>query len=156
MRALIRTLASLPGLILLALSVPAAAKTTVIDDSATLPNDAPLALTWQQFSPRRPVNNLLTGTLALRVKLNVAPWLRRSGRIYLRFPAQPPGPMTASWTTQGRLLPGRLTSGTRVLVYAGPIAAPFVEDVLQLTITVDASQMQQLYHLNFTFEMDED
>ena len=64
--------------------------------------------------------------------------------------------MKASWTTQGRLLPGELSSGTRTLVYAGPITAPFIEDVLQLTLNVDASQMQQVYHVNFTFEMDEE
>ena len=151
-----RTLLCLSGLILLAISLPAAAKTTVIDDSGTLPNDAPLALTWQQLSPRPPVNNLMTGTLSIRVKLNVAPWLRRSGRIYLRLPAQPPGAMKASWTTLGRLLPGELATGTRALVYAGPITTPFIEDVLQLTLNVDASQMQQVYHVNFTFEMDEE
>jgi hypothetical protein len=151
-----RALAYLCGLILLASALPATAKTTVIDDSATLPNNAPLTLHWQQLSPRRPVNNLLTGTLSLRVKLNLAPWVRRNGRIYLRLPAQPPGRMTASWTTQGRLLPGELRAGTRTLVYAGPITAPFIEDVLQLTLNVDASQLQQLYHVNFIFEMDED
>ncbi len=151
-----RALVFLCGLILGAAALPAAAKTSVIDDSATLPNDAPLLLHWQQLSPRRPVNNLLTGTLTLRVKLNVAPWLRRNGRIYLRLPAQPPGRITASWTTQGRLLPGELSAGTRTLVYAGPISAPFVEDVLQLTLNVDGSQIQQLYHVAFTFEMDED
>ncbi len=151
-----RALVFLCGLILVASALPAAAKTTVIDDSATLPNDAPLVLHWQQLSPRRPVNNLLSGTLTLRVKLNVAPWLRRTGRIYLRLPAQPPGRITASWTTQGRLLPGELSAGTRTLVYAGPVSAPFMEDVLQLTLNVDASQIQQLYHINFTFEMDED
>jgi hypothetical protein len=151
-----RAIAHVCGLILLAGAVAAAARTTVIDDSATLPNNAPLALHWQQLSPRRPVNNLLTGTLSVRVKLNVAPWLHRNGRIYLRLPAQPPGRMTASWTTQGRLLPGSLESGTRTLVYSGPVSAPFIEDVLQLTLNVDASQIQQLYRVNFTFEMDED
>src|ERR1700751_3499604 len=120
-----RVLVYLCGLILLASALPLEAKTTVIDDSATLPNNAPLVLHWQQLSPRRPLNNLLTGTLSLRVKLNVAPWLRHNGRIYLRLPAQPPGRMTASWTTQGRLLAGELHTGTRTLVYAGPITAPF-------------------------------
>lgn len=151
-----RRLASLPVLILLATALPAAAKTTVIDDSGTLPNDAPLTLTWQQPSPRAPINNHLTGTLSIRVRLNVAPWLRRTGRIYLRLPTQPPGAMTASWTTQGRLLPGQLSAGNRTLVYTGPITTPFIEDVVQLTLNVDASQMEQLYHVNFTFEMDEE
>src|SRR5207253_9503984 len=104
----------LPRLLLLTVlvvAVPADAKTTVIDDSGTLPYDAPLVLHWQQLSPRRPVNNRMTGTLTVRVKLNVAPWLRRPGRIYLALAAQQPGAMNGSWSTQGRLLAGRLSPG---------------------------------------------
>jgi hypothetical protein len=147
----------LPLLLLLTVlivAVPADARTTVIDDSGTLPYDAPLVLHWQQLSPRRPVNNRMSGTLT--VKLHVAPWIRRTGRIYLMLPAQQPGAMNASWSTQGRLLPGRLSSGTRALVYSGLITTPFIEDVLQLTLDVDGTQMRQLYHVNFRFEMDEE
>lgn len=148
----------LPLLLLMTLvvAIPADAKTTVIDDSGTLPYDAPLLLHWQQLSPRRPVNNRMTGTLTLRVKLNVTPWLRRPGRIYLVLPAQQPGAMSASWSTQGRLLAGRVSSGTRSLVYSGLLTTPFIEDVLQLTLEVDGTQMRQLYRVNFRFEMDED
>jgi hypothetical protein len=97
----------------------------------------------------------MTGTLTLHVKLNVAPWLKHAGRIYLVLPAQQPGAMSASWVTQGRLLPGRLTSGARALVYSGVITTPFIEDVLQLTMEVDGTRMRQLYHVNFSFEMDQ-
>ncbi len=137
-------------------AVPATARTTVIDDSATLPYNAALALHWQQLEPRGHVNNLMAGTLQLRVRLNVAPWLRRTGRIYLVLPAQQPGGMTATWTTHGRLLPGQLTAGGRSLVYSGLITTPFIEDVVQLTLTVDGRRMSQAYPVNFRFEMDED
>lgn len=136
--------------------VPVEARTTVIDDSATLPYNAALALHWQQLEPRGHVNNLMVGTLQLRVRLNVAPWLKRSGRIYLVLPAQQPGGMTASWTTHGRLLPGHLTAGSRTLVYSGLVTTPFIEDVVQLTLTVDARRMGQAYPVNFRFEMDDD
>ncbi|HYM26822.1 MAG TPA: hypothetical protein VET66_01630 [Steroidobacteraceae bacterium] len=132
-----------------------AAKTTVIDDSGTLPYDAPLVLRWQQLSPRRPVNNTMTGTASIRVRLNVGAWLHRTGRIYLMLPAQQPASLSASWTTQGRLEPGQIAAGSRTLVYAGPITTPFIEDVLQLTLNVDARQLRQLYHVNFQFQMDE-
>jgi len=151
-----RPLSLLLLLVVLVTAVPADAKTTVIDDSGTLPYDAPLVLHWQQLSPRPPVNNRMTGTLTLRVKLNVARWLRRPGRIYLVLPAQQPGAMSASWSTQGRLLPGRLSSGSRSLVYSGLITTAFIEDVMQLTLDVDGTQMRQLYHVNFRFEMDEE
>ena len=133
----------------------AEAKTTLIDDSGTLPYNAALAMHRQPLGPRGAANNLLTGTVQLRVRLNVAPWLRHSGRVYLVLPAQQPGAMSVSWTTQGRLLPGQLTTGGRMLVYSGPITTPFIEDVVQLTIAVDARRMQQAYSVNFRFEMDQ-
>ncbi len=138
-------------------AAPAFAKTTLIDDSGTLPYNAALALRWQQLQPRAgQVNNQMTGTLQLRVRLNVSSWLRHTGHIYLVLPAQQPGAMVASWTTQGRLLPGQVAAGGRTLVYAGPITAPFLEDVVQLTVTVDGRRMLQSYQVNFRFEMDED
>jgi hypothetical protein len=146
----------LPFIIIWLIAAPALAKTTVIDDSGTLPNNAALSMRWQQLSPRGPDANSMVGTLGLRVKLNVASWQKRTGKIYLALPAQAPGPMTVTWTTQGRLLPGRVASGSRTLVYSGPIATPFIEDMVQLTIKVDGRRMQQLYHINFRFEMDED
>ena len=137
-------------------SAAAFARTTVIDDSGTLPYNAAVAMRWQQQLPRGPAGSQMLGTLQLRVRLNMAPWLRRTGRIYLVLPAQQPGAMTAAWTTQGRLLSGQLVPGTRALVYAGPITTPFFEDVVQLTITVDGRRMLQTYPVNFRFEMDED
>ncbi len=151
-----RKLSLLPFIIMWLIAVPAIAKTTVIDDSGTLPNNAALNMRWQQASPRGPDGNTMVGTLGLRVKLNVAAWQKRTGKIYLALPAQAPGPMNVTWTTQGRLLPGRVVSGSRTLVYAGPISTPFIEDMVQLTIRLDGRRMQQLYHINFRFEMDED
>jgi len=133
----------------------AEAKTTVIDDSGTLPYNAALAMHWQPLGPRGAASNVLTGTLQLRVRLNVSPWLRHTGRVYLVLPAQQPGAMNVSWTTQGRLLPGQLATGGRALVYSGPITTPFIEDVVQLTIAVDARRMQQAYSVNFRFEIDQ-
>lgn len=137
-------------------ALPAAAKTVVIDDSGTLPYNAALTMRWQEATPRGPNATAMIGTLSLRVKLNVSPFLRRTGKIYLALPVQSPGAMTASWTTQGRLLAGRVVAGSRTLVYAGPLTTPFIEDNVQLTINVDGRRLQQLYRVNFRFEMDED
>jgi hypothetical protein len=152
-----RTLWLLLSSIALAAAAAAQSRTVAIDDSGTLPYDTPLNLKWQQLTPRGTAGNNMTGTLSVRVRLNVAPFLRHNGRIYLVLPAQPPGSMTVSWVTQGRLLPGTLTPGTRALVYSGPITTPFIEDVLQLSLVVDGTkiQPQQQYHVNFNFEMDE-
>lgn len=132
----------------------AAAVTTAIDDSGTVVLSPSVPMRWQTLSPRRTTSELMTGSTTVQVRLNVMPWLRRSGRIYLVLPAQQPGAIHASWSTQGRLLPGAVSSGGRTLVYAGPISVPFVVDVLQLAISVDGRQMHQGYDLNFRFEMD--
>jgi hypothetical protein len=111
---------------------------------------------WQTAVPPRSSGaDLLVGTTSIRVRINVMPWLKRSARIYLALPAQPPGPIAASWTTQGQLLPGQLRSGNRVLVYAGPITAGFLEDTLKFQFSVNAALIGRAYPVNFHFEMDE-
>ena len=134
-----------------------ASRTTVIDDSGTLPYNANSIVRWQSLAPARGKrNDRMEGAATIQLRLDVTPWLNRNGRIFLVLPAQPPGTVQASWTTQGRLLAGQMTSGTRALVYAGPITAPVITEVLHLKLVVDGTQMTQAYQLRFHFEMDED
>ncbi len=135
----------------------AQAKTINIDDSGTQALEPSVSLKWKSAAPSRSGrDNLMVGATTIRVRINVTPWLRRSGRIYLNLPAQSPGPIAASWSTQGRFLPGQVHSGNRVLVYAGPIAAPFMEDVLTVQFSVDGSLVRRTFPVTFHFEMDED
>jgi hypothetical protein len=154
---LARLLLSLLVLATLSVSTPAATatRTTVIDDSATLPYDTPVTLHWQPPIRGARGPSAMVGTMTLRVSLNLMPFLHHAGRIYLALPAQQPTSLQASWTTRGRLLPGSLSAGRRTLVYSGPITSSVMEDVLQLTLRVDPAQMQQVYHVNFQFQMDE-
>jgi hypothetical protein len=134
----------------------AQAKTTTIDDSGTQALEPTVSMRWKTTAPPRSgVDNLMVGSTTIRVRINVMPWLHRSGRIYLNLPAQQPGPVTASWITQGRFLPGQVQSGNRTLVYAGPIATPFIEDVLRFQFSVNGTLMQRPVPVTFHFEMDE-
>jgi hypothetical protein len=137
---------------------PAAqAKSIPIDDSASQAIEPSVSMHWQTAAPSRSGRgNLMVGTTTIRVRINVMPWLRHSGRIYLSLPAQQPGPIALSWVTQGRLLPGQVQSGNRVLVYAGPITTPFLEDTLTFQFTVDGSAMRRAVPVSYHFEMDED
>ena len=137
-------------------SLPADARAVVIDDSGTLPYSSTVAMHWRELSPRSRASIEMVGALDLRVRLNVSPWLRHRGRIYMVLPAQQPGAIRAAWTTNGRLLPGQLSSSGRALVYAGPITTAFIEDMVHLTVTVDGRRMLQSYTVNFRFEMEED
>jgi hypothetical protein len=134
----------------------APATTLTLDDSGTQALEPGVAMRWQTAVPPRSGGaDLLVGTTTIRVRINVMPWLKRSARIYLALPAQPPGPLAASWTTQGQLLPGQLRSGSRVLVYAGPITSGFIEDTLKFQFSVNAALIGRAYPVNFHFEMDE-
>jgi hypothetical protein len=134
----------------------APATTLTLDDSGTQALEPGVSMRWQTAVPSRSGGaDLLVGTTTIRVRINVMPWLKRSARIYLALPAQPPGPLAASWTTQGQLLPGQLRSGNRVLVYAGPITAGFIEDTLKFQFSVNAALIGRAYPVNFHFEMDE-
>jgi hypothetical protein len=137
----------------------AQAKTTTIDDSGTQALEPSVSMRWQTPTPSRKGGanaNLMVGTTTLRVRLNVTPWLRRTGRIYLDLPAQQPGPITTSWVTQGRFMPGQVHSGNRVLIYSGPITTPFLEDVVKFQFSLDGSLINRATPVTFHFEMDED
>jgi hypothetical protein len=128
----------------------------VIDDSGTQALEPSVSMRWKSAVPSRSgAGNVLVGTTTIRVRLNLMPWLRHSGRIYLSLPAQRPGPIGLSWITQGRLLPGQVQSGNRVLIYAGPITTPFMEDTLTFQFTVNGALMQRAVPVAYHFEMDE-
>ncbi len=140
----------------LLLSAPASAATYRVDDSATIPFESAAALKWRQVAPSRGGDNTLEGSTKVQVRLNVAPWQRRSGRIFLVLPEQPVGQVVVRWSTQGRLLPGQLVSGSRALVYAGPVTAPMIDETLVLQIEADGTRLEGAQRLNFHFEIDVD
>lgn len=128
----------------------------VLDDSGSQMLEPSVLLHWKTAVPAHSqADNTLVGTMTIRVRINVAAFQRRSGRIYLVLPAQPPGPLTVSWSTQGKLQPGRLQSGNRALVFAGPITSPFIEDLLTFQFSVDGRLVQHAFPLSYHFELDE-
>ena len=92
----------------------------------------------------------------MQVRLNLAPWMKRNGRLYLVLPEQPPGRVGVRWTTQGRLLPGQLATGQRALVFSGPVTSPVIDETLVLRIETDGTRLNSSYRLNFHFEIDVD
>lgn len=142
--------------LLIASATPAAAATFRIDDSATIPAESNAVMRWRSFAPSRSGDNTAEGSTTVQVRLNLAPWLKRTGRVFLVLPEQPPGQVTARWTTQGRLLPGQLVTGQRALVYAGPITTPHLEETLVLRLETDGTRLASSFRLNFHFEIDVD
>ena len=138
-------------------AVPAIAATYVVDDGASAPQESTALLRWRRIAPSKAKDsNTLDGAVAVVVRLNLAPWLHRSGRVFLALPEQGTAPVQVTWTTQGRLLAGSITPGNRVLVYAGPITAAVLEETLALKIEADGSRLPGMQRLKFHFEIDLD
>ncbi len=134
----------------------AQANSITIDDLGTQALEPAVSMRWMTATPARSAaDNVMIGTTTVRVRLNLMPWLRHSGRIYLSLPAQQPGSIRLSWTTQGRFQPGQVQSGNRVLIYSGPITTPFMEDTLTLRFVVDGTLMRRPVPVTYHFEMDE-
>jgi hypothetical protein len=135
-------------------TLPAYAATHAIDDSASQVLGSNLRMKWDSPAPQRGQRPTVSGTVTVLARLNVAVWKGHVGRIYMKLPAQASGPVTASWSTRGPLLPGILRAGERTLVYAGPITSDLIEDTLRLVIQTDGDRLVRTEQLNFSFEID--
>lgn len=130
------------------------AATFRVDDAATLPAETSTTMQWKSPAPRRGASHDVEGRSLITVRLNTAPWMNRNGKIFLVLPPVALGEVTADWTTQGRLLAGQVRSGSRTLVYAGPIRTRTMEDTIVLRITTDGRLLDSPQRLDFHFEID--
>ncbi|HEY0232106.1 MAG TPA: hypothetical protein VGC55_12710 [Dokdonella sp.] len=144
------------ALLAMLLSAAAHAATYPVDDHASTPYAGIGKMQWDAPTAKRGAASAatLTGRIAVQARLDVRPWKRRMGRIYLTLQNTPLGPLSTSWTTRGRLLPGSVRAGERTLVYAGPIDTDVLEDELLLTIKADGRRLVRIEQLNFSFEID--
>ena len=140
--------------VVMCLAGGAQAATFRVDDAATLPAETNATMQWKSPAPRRGASHDVEGRSLVTVRLNTAPWLNRNGKIFLALPAVAIGEVTADWTTQGRLLAGQVRSGSRTLVYAGPIRTSMIEDTIVLRITTDGRLLDAPQRLDFHFEID--
>lgn len=127
-----------------------------VDDSASQVLSSHVRMNWDSVAPRHGASPTVSGEVTVLARLDMSPWTGRQGRIYMALPVQPIGPVTAHWTTQGRLMPGTVRAGERTLVYAGPVTGGLLEDTLHLTIQADGGELSRPEQLNFAFEIDLD
>ncbi|ROU08544.1 hypothetical protein D9T17_03425 [Lysobacter enzymogenes] len=133
----------------------ASAATHRVDDSGSQVMNPNVQMRWDANVPGARGRGV-AGALEVALRLDVAAWRGRNGRIYMTLPASPSGPLQVAWTTQGRLLPGRLVSGERALVYAGPIGEDALRDRLRLDLQADGQRLDRAQTLTFSFEIDLD
>ena len=138
----------------LAAAFPACAATFRVDDATSMPRENQTQMRWRSLAPNRSIGHDVEGNAVVTVRLNLAPWLNKQGRIFLALPEQSVGQVNAEWTTQGRLINGQVASGNRTLVYSGPIRSALLEETLVMRIWTDGRRLVAPQRLDFQFEID--
>lgn len=151
--------------LLVALSFAAIAQAAPVrlDDSASPRGRIEARPRWQHVeeglsSPER-LNAVVAEVPNVEVRLATAKYAGKRGRVYLVVPDFVPGVRSAAslvvhWRTRGKLLAGSALPGARALVYDGPIPQPFLTDILDLTLHLDARYMDRGVRFEPHFEID--
>ncbi len=126
-----------------------------IDETGTVVSDPVINMKWRTpAAGSRVLDNTVEATLRVDVRLNLTPWINQQSRIYMVLAPVNSDRVRARWTTQGRLLPGTVTSGERALVYQGLAGPATLTESLLLTLETDGQRLTQQQTLNFHFEIE--
>lgn len=127
-----------------------------LDDSLSHTVPPNVQMQWRPVSPGQSQVGGMEAWLRVNVRIDTRDWAGRTGRIYMALPRDQASTIEAVWTTQGRLQAGRLVSGERTLVYAGPIPGATLQDQLQVRLRSGPDWQSNSRRLNFHFELDVD
>ncbi|MFC5496170.1 hypothetical protein ACFPOE_01370 [Caenimonas terrae] len=151
-----RVLAALATAALLLPAAPAAraASTVRVDDSGTIVNQPVVPMRWRKPAPSRAQDNNVDGAVRVALRLNMAPFLNQQVRLFMGLAPVTGDPVSASWRTQGRLLPGTVRSGGRTLIFNGVASSARIEETIDMTLSTDGRNMADIQTLQFFFEVD--
>ncbi len=76
------------------LPAAAIAATFRVDDSTSIPNETNVTMRWKSANPNRLTGNAVEAAILITMRLNVAPWLNKTGKIYMRSRSSP-----SAWST---------------------------------------------------------
>jgi hypothetical protein len=136
------------------LVAPAGAATFRVDDSGTLVSQPVTPMKWRQVVPSRTGDNAVEGQLNVALRLNLTNWVNRPARIFMALAPTEGELLTATWRTQGRLLPGSVQGGSRTLVFDGVVRDPFLVETIQLNLLADGRLLTRTQRLQFYFEIE--
>jgi hypothetical protein len=125
-----------------------------IDETGTVVTQPVVNMRWRHFVPNRRADNTVEAALRVDLRLNLQPWLNQPARIYMVLAPVNNAAVVARWTTQGRLMPGRVVSGNRALVYEGPAGPASLSESILLMLETDGERMSEIQTLNFHFEIE--
>jgi hypothetical protein len=140
-------------------ALQAAATPIRLDDSGSHTIPAHVQMQWRHvpgatLAKAGASNDQMEASLRVAIQLDTQAHAGRTGRIYMVLPADGGARLALQWQTQGRLLPGRLAPGERVLVYQGTLPNPVLTDQLQLQVLADGEWAQASRRLAVHFELE--
>ncbi|RTQ32121.1 hypothetical protein EJP69_22875 [Variovorax gossypii] len=130
------------------------AATYRVDDTGTVVSQAVTQMRWRQPVPGRIADNTVEAQLSVALRLNLSQWVMRQARIYMLLAPTENERLVVTWRTQGRLLPGSMRGGDRVLVYEGVVRESFLQETILLNLTADGRALERAQSLNFNFEIE--
>lgn len=125
-----------------------------LDDSLTTADPPAAQMQWRSITPGRGMNHDVEARNRVFVKLKTTTWIGKNSRIYMSLAADANPPIMLEWQTQGTLLPGKLASGQRTLVYSGLIKTPLLEDLIIIHLRTDGRWTDAQRRLEFHFELE--
>lgn len=134
-------------------SAPAWGATFRVPELPSGPGGNDVSMHWKHPMPS--MSSLVEGRLDATLRLNTAAWRGQTGRLYLYVPAQAIGTISVEWSSanNGPLMPGRLLSGQRGLLYSGVMPA-VLEDTLAIRLEADGERLYRTQQLELLFEID--
>ena len=134
---------------------PAWASPHRLDDSQSQVVPPNVQMQWRSIAPGQGDTGM-EAWVRVNARIVTREWLGRSVRVYMVLPRDQSATLEAQWTTQGRLLAGRLLTGERTLVWAGVIASEMLEDQLLVRLRAASDWDASSRRLHFHFELDTD
>lgn len=138
----------------LLLSLNSHAATVQLDDAGSFPLQPNAQMQWRSALPKSGSVPDTETRVQVQIRINTRDYLGRNARIYMALPLDPGPQITATWQTQGQLMPGQVMSGGRTLVFSGPITGPTLEDQFDLRLRSQGDWPSASRRLNFHFELD--
>ena len=124
-----------------------------LDDSSSTVEQPEMVMQWSPLRAGTSIGAMET-RLWVNVRIDLHNWVGRHGRVYMVLPPDESPPLELTWTTQGRMLAGRLVSGERALVYAGVIDRPQLQDRLSVKVLAQANWVGKLRRITTYFEFE--
>ncbi len=124
-----------------------------LDDSLTHTVPANVQMQWRPFV-RGERDSGMEAWVRVNVRIDTREWVGRPGQVYLVLDRDDTSAIEAEWTTEGRLLPGRIQSGERTLVFSGTLTTATLEDQFVMRLRSLSDWRGNTRRLNFHFEFD--